>query len=379
MSNKLIIIDHFLVGQKGHEEQYDYSIARQAIAQGIQTEVWCPVNSQAAGEPFLIYCLMVPFWRRGNRIAMMLAALSSIFEWRTLLTRKEMDKETIVLLETVKLPILFFMSLGLIGIKLRPRLAIVVRREFGSLIEKWLMLFLYKRKNVRFFPDSDLITEQLQAQGFAAAITLPFPHLPPRQPLINQTNKIIIGYFGEARYDKGFDLLPELIEKLFKLNKYISFIIQANVHRATSQMALADRALSELADKYPHNICILKGYLNDDEYLRSMRKCTVLLIPYRREYYGLGTSGLLAGAIVCGAWAVVPAGTWMSEQHKGYDQIISFNQANASELSAAVLECLEMGGKSDQSKLNQQIDEWYRFHSPQNYLNILLAAVKYGQ
>ena len=39
---KLVIIDHFLTDNKGHDEQYDFSVAREAIRRGIATEVWSP-------------------------------------------------------------------------------------------------------------------------------------------------------------------------------------------------------------------------------------------------------------------------------------------------------------------------------------------------
>lgn len=368
---KLVIIDHFLIGGKGHEEQYDLSVAKEALRRGLKTEVWCPADSKASKTEYMKYRLKTPFWTVKSRLAKSITAFLSIFEWRDIFKNGELDGDTLVLIENIKFPIFICLSLGLIGIKVRPTVAVVLRREPGNMVEKALMAYLYKRKNFIFMSDSDLITEKLKKDGFIDAKTLPIPHMPPRSTRQRSGNEWEIGYFGETRYDKGFDLLPGLVDKVLEKEKTARFMIQMNMHKATVEMKKAGEQLHEIARKYPERIDMVHRYLPDNEYEAYLRKCDIILIPYRKEYYGKGTSGVLAEAIACGAWAVVPEGTWMSEQKNKYLKIRTFPEASSETLAQAVDDCIGGEGKVDPVTLKQQIDGWYDFHSARNYLEII--------
>jgi glycosyltransferase involved in cell wall biosynthesis len=364
---KLIILDHFLNDNKGHDEQYDFSIAREAIRRGIVAEVWSPKRKDPQPE-FVKQYLKTPFWKRANALGKIFAALGSIFEWRTLFMSEKLDNNSIVLIQTIKFPILVFLSLGLVGISVKPKLAIVLRRGIENSIARTLMKYLNNRKNTVFLPDSELITEELLGEGFQNAKTLPIPHLPAREAL-EKENRRVIGYFGEARYDKGFDLLPGLIENVLKDDQSASFIIQSNVHKRTAAMADAVGRLFNIGDSFPSRLEIIDRYVSDAEYAALMRKCSIILIPYRGKLYGKGTSGILAEAIACGKWAVVPAGTWMADQKKKYPKIAIFNAATVESIANAIKAC-----EGNFLGLEQKIDEWYKFHSAENYLNILSSV-----
>lgn len=357
---KLVLIDHFLIGKKGHEEQYDYSIAKEAQKRGIPVEVWCPINSQASQESFVKPCLMRPFWLRKNPAAKLLSAIRSIFEWRKLLTDKAFDKDTIVLIENVRPIILLLLLLALVGLKLKPKVVVVLRRTLNK-----LLVYLLKRKQILLFSDSELISEQINAE------TLPIPHMPPRNENLADNNKIVIGYFGEARFDKGFNLLADLVRLVLAETNKMSFIVQVNIHKPDKLIERAYHQLKELKQANPGQLEIVDRYLSDDEYVSLMRKCSIILIPYRKKYYGLGTSGILAEAIANGSWAVVPKGTWMAEQKHKYDRIIEFAEPTPEALLQAISYCSSKNISVDKSKLKQQIDRWYEFHSPKKYIEIL--------
>jgi glycosyltransferase involved in cell wall biosynthesis len=365
--DKLVIIDHFLTDNKGHDEQYDFTIAREAIRRGIQAEVWSP-QRKGVQPDFVKQCLKTPFWKRTNLLKKIYAALGSIFEWRKLLNDEKLDKNTTVLIQTIKFPILIFLSLGLIGTSVRPRLVIILRRGLGNNIAKVLMQYLCKRKNAILMPDSELITEELLKEGFKDVKTLPIPHLPEREGT-KQENEMVIGYFGEARDDKGFDLLPGFVGLTLKRYPGTKIIIQSNLHKGTALMRKTSEELNKLRDLHPGKVEIVDRYISNLEYTDYMRKCSIILIPYRAKFYGKGTSGILAEAIACGKWAIVPAGTWMADQKSRYPKIAVFNDASAESIVDAVKEC-----KGSYPGLEQNIDEWYKFHSAENYINILLAV-----
>jgi glycosyltransferase involved in cell wall biosynthesis len=282
------------------------------------------------------------------------------------------------------------LSLGLLGRPVKSKIVIVLRRglkdhlrsfdpvkaRLKTLLTNPFLKYLHDKKRVLLFADSELITEELVAAGFADAKTLPIPHLPPRQQNQHRQGGIVIGYFGGARYDKGFDILPRLMECV--LNKYQngSLILQSFLFDRSGPVQVAAAKLCALRDAFPDRITLLPKYLSDAEYADYMRKCSIILIPYRREFYGKGTSGVLAEAIACGGWAVVPADTWMASQREKYSRIVTFDSFDTQSLVDAVDFCIKNQINVDTEKVNAEIDKWYSFHSPQNYVNILRSSFR---
>lgn len=364
---KLVIIDHFLITDKGHDEQYDFSIAKEAIKRGIHAEVWCPNRKKQNQPGFIKQYLNTPFWERKGWILKILSAIASIFEWRRLFRRGELDKDTVVFIQMVKFPVLLMFTCATFGLVIKPKIVMVLRRAMNNL----LMKYLYRRKNTIFISDSELISEELKAEKFVSSKVLPMPYLPAKEEIIYKKSNVIVGYFGEARYDKGFDLLAEMIEIIITNHKNIFFKIQANIHKGTALMKETLHKIEEIGRNNPGRIEIMSRFLTYSEYTDYMQKCSIIIAPYRKEFYGKGTSGILAEAIACGNWVIVPSGTWMADQKCRYDKVVIFDEPNAQSLSEAVELCIKRDKEIDHSKIVKQVDEWYKFHSPENYIRIL--------
>ncbi len=369
---KLVILDHFLMDIKGHEETYDFAIAKEAIRQGIKTEIWCPKREKPQPE-FVKQCLKQPFWKKKNLLKMIFAAMMSIFEWRSIFKNNKLDQETTVFVQSVRLPILLFFSLGTLGIKLEPRVIIVLRRGLRE-YNKLLLRCLYKKGNVLFYADSEAIVNELLSNGISSAKLLPMPHLLLIKRVQSQDNKIAIGYFGGARFDKGFDLLPKVIERVLQNHPQASFIIQAYDYKQSDEIKRAKNAIFSIQNKYPKRIKMLKIYLSESEYKKQMKQCSILLAPCRREFYGEGTSGILAEAISGGVWAVVPSKTWMSAQKSRYDKISTFDEYATEDISGAIDYCLSKEKGLDTKRIDNQISSWLRFHSASNFLKVVSAT-----
>jgi hypothetical protein len=238
------------------------------------------------------------------------------------------------------------------------------------------MKYLHRHKGVRFCADSDLITDELIAAGFHDALTLPIPHLPPRSQRTPRHTSRTIGYFGGARLDKGFDLLGDLMESVFLSDNKASFVIQSRLFDNNPAVTAAKDRLEKLARRLPHRITLLDKYLSAEDYAAWMRKCSVVIVPYRSESYGKGTSGILAEAVACAAWAVVPENTWMSVQKQKYCRIVTFTEHTPQAICRAVLTCLDKLSQRDAVPIDSQLDNWYSFHSPLNYVDLLLGSSK---
>jgi len=386
--NKLVILDFFLEQNRGHNEQYDFSLASEAVRQGIPTEIWCPGRGDNHQPGFVKQCLTSKPLTKKNLCSKALSALARTLELRKIFAQNNFDRDTVILIPSIDSHLLLDLSLALLGRQVKPKIIIVVRRglkdhiqTLGPLIARLRTLltdlflkYLHDKKNILFLSDSELITDEIVSFGFADAKTLPIPHLPPRQEPPRCRDGTVIGYFGDARYDKGFDLLPAIIESVFKKYQSVSFILQSFLFDSSGPVQVAAAKLCALRDAFPDRITLLPKYLSDAEYTDYMRKCSIVLIPYRKQFYGKGTSGILAEAIACGAWAVVPAGTWMAAQKSRYSKIVVFDSLDVGTVAEAVGYCIENEKNIDVKLLNYQIHQWYQFHCPARYIDIMLSV-----
>lgn len=391
----LILLDFSLIERKGHNESYDFAVAYEALRQGIPVEIWCPKRNEGVQPDFVKECLhsrvTMKKWKDWDKI--IIATLGIAWELRGLFKINVFKKDTLVLIPAIDHFFLFAFLLGTFRIKTKPKIVIILRSGLKSNYQKeykcksfvsvlrslihnivfhpFLIKYLHKTKNVVFCSDSKLITEELRGCGLSEAVTLPIPHLPLKQEKKTINSDMIVGYFGGARFSKGFDLLPDIIKISLETHKNISFIIHAYIFEDSKQMHNAQREICEFKKLYPDKIEIIDKYLSTDEYGEMMKRCSIILIPCRKDFYGIGTSGIVAEAIACGAWAVVPSDTWMAAQKTKYDKIVVFENSQVETIIKALAFCIENEKNVDIEKINQQISNWYAFHSSANYFNIL--------
>jgi len=174
-------------------------------------------------------------------------------------------------------------------------------------------------ERIKFYTD----TEEL-ARDYGRLAKAPFGVLPipfrseliatPRMP----AQALRLAYIGEARDEKGFPWLPELIDRL--MEDYVRpgrvrFLLQANVS-APQYNPLSAETLGKFR-RYPREQVELFGAdapLSPDEYYALVSRADVVLLPYDRNRYRACSSGTLAEAIAGGRPVVVPTSSWMSSQ-----------------------------------------------------------------
>src|SRR5579885_2702133 len=92
--------------------------------------------------------------------------------------------------------------------------------------------FLKKtRITASFYTDSDQLTDQYDRIGSVKFHTLPLPHTMPKSMSKKKKDKLQITYLGDARTEKGYQYLPQLVQDLWKdyVNQgKVSFVIQSN-------------------------------------------------------------------------------------------------------------------------------------------------------
>jgi glycosyltransferase involved in cell wall biosynthesis len=150
----------------------------------------------------------------------------------------------------------------------------------------------------------------------------------PRQARLLK-NRVTFGYFGEAREEKGFLLLPEIIEQL--LEQYqpdrIQFCIQvgATPHNENARISGARMRLRELATTYAKwNTILLHDQFPDmASYYNAMASCDAVLLPYTTRAYAVRGSGVALESLALGIPIVVTPGTDMAVTFAGSGCVVA--------------------------------------------------------
>ena len=172
---------------------------------------------------------------------------------------------------------------------------------------------------IKFYTD----TEEL-ARDYGRVGKMPFGVLPipfrselianPRMP----GQALRLAFLGEARDEKGFHWLPQLIDRLmddYLLPGRARFLLQANVS-APQFNPLSSQVVARLRRYSAEHVELfgLDAPLDPDEYYSLVSRADVVLLPYDRDRYRACSSGALAEAVAAGRPAVVPASSWLSSQ-----------------------------------------------------------------
>lgn len=166
-------------------------------------------------------------------------------------------------------------------------------------------------------------TRQLASQynaliGEERVRVLPIPHcleeLAPRPH--EEGAPLRLTYLGNARSEKGFDLLPDLVKALkpdFLSTGRVQILAQSNIPVSLEEAAVA-RAAAELA-RYPRTqVQLIDRELSLPEFQELIFSADIVLLPYRGDLYRRRSSGILVQALAAGKPVVVPEDSWLSEE-----------------------------------------------------------------
>jgi glycosyltransferase involved in cell wall biosynthesis len=142
---------------------------------------------------------------------------------------------------------------------------------------------------------------------------------------------VVFGYFGEARREKGFHLLPEIVEKLISTYgaKRVQFAIQvaAAPDNDTDEVRAARAHLERLSElhKVHAAVRLYQEFTDMHGYYTALAGCDALLMPYDAAAYQLRGSGVALEGLALGIPIVVVAGTDMAVTFAGQGCIVAIN------------------------------------------------------
>lgn len=174
--------------------------------------------------------------------------------------------------------------------------------------------------DVRFYTDTDRLTHEYNALGISRFRTLPIPINPRLTEQLNRNGAarpLRIVYCGDARQEKGYHLLPDLVRDLHRNGHAddVVFRIQSNFAHARPQDGTIEHLARTELQLYPaRRVEVILTPLNVEQYHELVASADILLVLYDADNYYARSSGVLVEALAAGIPVLTPAASWMGQQ-----------------------------------------------------------------
>ncbi len=230
---------------------------------------------------------------------------------------------------------------------------------------------------VKLSSDSVGLAEEFSAMAKRPVSVLPIPHthdqppaVPPAGMPAKPAGRTRIVFLGDARDEKGFELLPAVV-RACAADKSVEIVIQGYVssHYHYRMMSVIEE-LSRL--KLP-NLHLLDRSLSGAEYQWLLQSSDIVLLPYDCGTYRARTSGPFVEAICAGKTVIVPEGSWMSGQLGKSGAGVTFKSGNVQDLVRATTHLL--ANRKEFAAAATALGAQFReFHNPQMFVTQLIGT-----
>jgi len=226
--------------------------------------------------------------------------------------------------------------------------------------------------SIRFYTDTEDLVRKHNALSPVQLSQVPIPFRQEKlvNPLTQEIKDFVhIVYLGDARSEKGYQHLPNLIDALWSTylqSNKVKFTIQSNynVQGGEVEILAAKLALSQ----YPESkIKLIDHPMQPDDYYQLLASADIVVLPYNPQNYQR-TSGVLTEALAAGKPVVVPDGSWLAQQ---VDESRASIYRDPQDLPQAVIRLLENLPTFTQSAQEFSIN-WRSRQSPDYFLDCLL-------
>lgn len=180
---------------------------------------------------------------------------------------------------------------------------------------------------------------------YSELIGLPVAVLPPvhRAPGSLRLRKrdadgsITLGFLGQQRVEKGFNLLPEIVQGLRKAGCNARILI----HDGDPAERPITRQVRELAEKDPR-VEFLHGPANPSLWHELLGRTDLIVLPYEPNRYRASYSAIAVEAVSAGIPMVVPGGTTLESLAIEYQgRVTSFDSWTADATCEAILRAVD--------------------------------------
>ena len=191
------------------------------------------------------------------------------------------------------------------------KIFIVFRRDPRELDEYYdLIRYYLKEQDINILTDSHKIKTYFKNKNIEIKqIKIPIGTKSKKNQFLKK-KKFKISYLGDARYEKGFFDLQNLLNNTNDKNFF--YTIQSNDNGY--DLDLLKKTKKELRKK--KNVTLIDKQLKDKDYNKHLCQSDLVLIPYKKNFYKYRTSGIFYESILCGIPCIVTDDTWMSSFYK---------------------------------------------------------------
>lgn len=229
------------------------------------------------------------------------------------------------------------------------------------------------QNRIHLFSDSTQLTEEYKKYTPKHLTVLPIPHTSISTPnTAKEPKKLIIGYMGDARTNKGFHLLPEALDvvKQNNPNHKLEFHIQANIRNKNEWQASQAGAL---LNNRTGTHCYSKA-LNEMEYKNLMNLIDVFVLPYTLDYYHSQTSGVFSEARSLGKVTVATRGSWMADEISKNGGGVLCLPEDPKDIGDSISKAITNYSLLKKEALKAE-KNWNEFHNVGNYFKILTETI----
>jgi glycosyltransferase involved in cell wall biosynthesis len=227
---------------------------------------------------------------------------------------------------------------------------------------------------VRIASDSAGLAKEFAALAQKPIEVWPIPHtlhsssgscpseIPAKTP-----GKIRLVYLGDAREEKGFELLPAAVRACMEDASLssVEFVFQALVSsRYHARMGLV---IGELERLQAPNLHLIQSSLSPDAYRALLESADLVLLPYDAATYRSRTSGPFVEAICAGKPVVIPRDSWMSAQLEGSRAGVTFKSGSGPDLEQALRSAL--AALPDHARAAGELSRRFSaYHNPRSFV-----------
>jgi len=170
------------------------------------------------------------------------------------------------------------------------------------LLNKKISLYSLTDKNVKIF------NEEIDSKIGIFKTNIPWVFYNREK----KDSSITVGYMGDARESRGFNLLPDLINKLLDNNKNLNFLIQFS-KTSSNSTTITSANLFKMAENNP-KIRILKAYLDYADFRNTLQKIDIMPILHNNEEINNGNPSTIYSSITHEIPMILPQNlTYMKE------------------------------------------------------------------
>ena len=131
---------------------------------------------------------------------------------------------------------------------------------------------------------------------------------------IELPEKYVIGYLGDAKKEKGFIMLPEVIDRFLSSQCKHTLLIHYTLESQCQELLSVEENIQLKAASHC-NIEVVKGYLPDTELQSYLANSVQIILNYDENVYSKKTSGIVWLAARHGILITCSRKTWMWREY----------------------------------------------------------------